>query len=97
MIVGTRHSRDLSRACVAKEGSGWWVALPRAFPEPPVEPFEAAKSRAIRLALAAMDPPPYRQPSAIVVARSTAGDDHAAGRLRGGGGSDWRPSPSTNS
>ena len=84
-------------ARVRQEGTGWWVAHPRAFPEPPVEPFEAAKCRAISLALASMEPPPYRPPSAIVVARSTAGEDYAAGRLRGDGSSDWRPSPSTNS
>ena len=79
-----------------QEGSGWWVAHPRAFPEPPVEPFEAAKRRAISLALAAMDPPPHRQSSAIVAARSTAGEDYAVGGLRGGGSSDWRPASSTD-
>ncbi len=81
-------------AGVRQEGSGWWVARPRASPEPPVEPLADAKRRAVSLALAAMDPPPYRQPSAVTGARSTAGEDYARGVPRGDSGSDWQPSSS---
>src|SRR5262249_19723608 len=51
-------------AVVRQEGSQYWVARPRAIPEPPLESLEQAKYRAECYALAALPPPlPIRQPT----------------------------------
>jgi hypothetical protein len=39
---------------IAQEGVGWWVCQPRAIPELPIEPFEAAQRRAEAMALSAL-------------------------------------------
>jgi hypothetical protein len=51
--------RDASVAAVvrrAEAGDCWWVARPRAIPEPPVESLEDAKRRAVSMALWALPP-----------------------------------------
>jgi hypothetical protein len=45
----------------AEDGDCWWVARPRVYPEPPVEPLAAAQRRAVDLALCAPLPDSKRK------------------------------------
>jgi hypothetical protein len=50
----TLHHRDgTTRAIVRRAGDGdcWWVARPRVYPEPPIEPLADAQRRAVHTAL----------------------------------------------
>ena len=54
----TLYHRDGTSAIVrrAEDGDCWWVAHPRIYPEPPVEPLAAAHRRAVDFALCALAP-----------------------------------------
>jgi hypothetical protein len=88
-------------ARVRQEGDRWWVARPRCFPEPPLEPLDAARCRATHMALMAMPSPvPDRNRELIKAVRreqklypwrfSNAGERYARQHGTSAGGQ-WQP------
>jgi hypothetical protein len=92
-------------AAIRQEGERWWVARPRCIPQPPLEELDAARARALRMALVALPNPLADRNRELIRAMllerqlyprrfSDAGERYARGEL-GGGGPQWEPTASS--